>query len=117
MTNELALIRTRTYYDDLIVANLLPFDQHPAAVYLFSLNSERSRRVMSQSLRTIAALLTGQDAQTADIFSLDWAAITYAHTAVLRTRLLEQYSPATTNPMVKTISTSRPVIASNSTST
>jgi integrase len=103
MTNESALIRTRTYYDDLVVANLLPFDQHPAAVYLFRLNSERSRRVMSQSLRTIAALLTGQDAQTADIFTLDWTAITYAHTAVLRTRLLEQYSPATTNRILSAL--------------
>lgn len=107
MAQETSLIPSRAYYPDLVITGPLPFDQHPAAVYLFSLNSERSRRVMGQALRTVAALLTGQDARTVDIFSLDWSAIRYLHTAALRTRLLEQYSPATAN---RTLSALRGVL-------
>lgn len=107
MTQDHSLVPSRAYYPDLVVASPPPFDQHPAAVYLFGLASERSRRVMAQSLRTIAALLTGQDARTADIFSLDWSAIRYPHTAALRTRLLEQYSPVTVN---RTLSALRGVL-------
>lgn len=107
MTQDHSLVPSRAYYPDLVVASPPPFDQHPAAVYLFGLASERSRRVMACSLRAIAALLTGQDARTADIFSLDWSAIRYPHTAALRTRLLEQYSPVTVN---RTLSALRGVL-------
>ena len=41
---------------ELQVLTSLPLDQHPAAVYLASLSSERSRRVTAQALRTVAAL-------------------------------------------------------------
>ena len=101
MTQENAPVPV--YYTDLVVASPPPFDLHPAAVYLFGLNSERSRRVMAQSLRTAAALLTGQDARNVDIFSLDWTAIRYVHTAALRSRLLETYSPATTNRILSAL--------------
>jgi integrase len=97
MSEESSLVPSRTTYPDLVIHDPPPFDQHPAAVYLFGLTSERSRRVMGQSLRAIAGLLTGQDARTADIFTLNWSALRYPHTAALRTRLLEQYSPASTN--------------------
>ena len=90
-------------YTDLIISSPPPFDEHPAAVYLLGLTSERSRRVMGQSLRVIAALLTGQDSVKVDIFSLDWSAIRYPHTAALRTRLLEQYSPATANRILSAL--------------
>src|SRR5215207_1544054 len=61
-----------TIYPDLIEHYLPPIDQNPAAVYLYSLASEKSRRVMTQALRTIASLLTGQDARSADILSIRW---------------------------------------------
>jgi integrase len=103
LTQEQSLIPSNTYYADLMVANPVSFDQHPAAIYLFGLASERSRRVMAHSLRIIAELLTGQDSRAVDIFSLDWSAIRYVHTAALRTRLLERYSPATTNRILSAL--------------
>lgn len=103
MTSDNRLIPNHTTYADLVIANPLPLDQHPAAVYLSALTSERSRRVMNQSLRIVAALLTGQDSRAANIFNLNWSAIRYPHTAALRTRLLEQYSPATTNRILSAL--------------
>ena len=88
---------------DLVVTERIPLDQHPAAVYLASLTSERSRRVMHQALRTIAALLTGQDAKTADIFTVKWSALRYQHTAAIRSRLAEEFSAATTNRLLSAL--------------
>lgn len=99
--------RPALLYRELIAPNTLPFDQNPAVVYLASLSSERSRRVMAQALRSIAALLTGQDARTVDFLALSWSAIRYPHTAAIRARLMEQYSPATTN---RTLSALRGVL-------
>jgi site-specific recombinase XerD len=82
-------------YPDLILSNLPPIDQNPAASYLYRLQSDASRRVMAQGLRTIAALLTGQDAYSADILSIHWGGLRHTHTAALRTRLMQLYSPAT----------------------
>ncbi len=81
----------------------LPLDRHPAAVYLASLTSERSRRVMHQALRSIAALLTGGDPRTVDILLLDWGALRYPHTAALRARLAETHSAATTNRLLSAL--------------
>ncbi len=95
-------------YPDLVaLADLPALDQNPAAVYLYSLTSDRSRRVMAQTLRTVVSLLTGQDAHTADILRVNWGAIRYQHTAALRARLSEHYSPATAN---RTLSALRGVI-------
>lgn len=74
-----------------------PLDHNPAAVYLARLSSERSRRVMSQALRVLAALLTNDDPRTVDPFAVDWSALHYAHTAALRSRLLDIYGPSTVN--------------------
>jgi len=103
LTENNSLTRNHTVYTDLVIYDPPPLDQHPAAVYLYGLNSERSRRVMAQSLRAIAALLTGQDAQTVDILRLNWSAIGYPHTAALKTRLLESYSPATANRILSAL--------------
>jgi integrase len=92
---------------ELLVIAPLPLDQHPAAVYLASLTSVRSRRVMEQALRTVMALLTGQDPREADIFKLDWSRLRYQHTAALRSKLSEIYSPATAN---RTLSALRGVL-------
>lgn len=90
-----------------IVGTSHPLDQHPAAVYLASLTSERSRRVMSGDLRTIGALLTGANPRAArevDIFAIDWAALRYSHTAAIRARLIDLgYSPASVNRMLSAL--------------
>jgi site-specific recombinase XerD len=87
----------------IIVTERLPLDRHPAAVYLASLTSERSRRVMEQALRTIAALLTGQNAKEADILNVNWAALRYQHTAAIRSHLAEEFSAATTNRLLSAL--------------
>jgi integrase len=89
------------------VYDLPPIDQNPAAVYLASLTSERSQRVMEQALRVVGGLLTGKDTTTVDILAIRWAALRYAHTAALRARLGERYSPATVN---RTLSALRGVL-------
>ena len=69
---------------------------NPISVYLASLGSG-SRRAMSQALRVIAELLTGT---TVDPASLPWWNIQYQHTQAIRSRLMERYSPASTNKML-----------------
>jgi site-specific recombinase XerD len=95
---------TFTQSQDLrMVTPPLPFDRHPAAVYLAGLSSERSRRVTAQALRTITALITGEDPRQADIFALNWSALRYPHTAAIRARLAQDFSPATTNRLLSAL--------------
>ena len=98
-TNALAT----TPENDLSRVVTLPLDRHPAAVYLASLSSERSRRVTAQALRTITALLTGEDPKRADMLALNWAALRYPHTAALRARLTQDFSPATANRLLSAL--------------
>jgi len=84
-----------------------PLDHNPAAVYLASLSSQRSRRVMEHALRVIMSLLTGQDPATANVLAMNWGALRYPHSAAVRARLLEMYSPATAN---RTLSALRGVL-------
>lgn len=74
-------------------------DRHPAVVYLASL-SEGSRRTIYQSLQTIATLLS--DGQL-DVFSLDWSALRYQHTAAVRAQLATMYKPSTANKMLSAL--------------
>ena len=69
---------------------------HPAAVYLSGLG-EGSVRTMRQALNTMAALLTNGEC---DLYSLDWAALCYQHTAALRSILAQKYAPTTANKML-----------------
>ena len=62
---------------------------------------------MEQTLRTAAAYLTGQNPRTVNMLAINWSAIRYPHTAALRARLVEQYSPATVN---RTLSAVRGVL-------
>lgn len=66
-----------------------PADMNPALVYLASLPAASGRRTQAQALRVIAELLGG----TVD--TIEWGALRYAHTAAIRTRIIEQYAPAT----------------------
>jgi len=83
----------------LIVRSPLPADQQPALVYLARL-AVGSRRTMSESLDTVAGLLTSNrcDKQT-----LQWSALRYQHTAALRTLLAQLYAPATANKMLAAV--------------
>ena len=69
---------------------------NPVAVYLASLGSG-SRRAMKQALRVITEMLTGTNADPA---SLPWWNVGYQHTQAIRSRLMERYSPASTNKML-----------------
>jgi site-specific recombinase XerD len=71
-----------------------PLDRNPAAVYLASLPSPESRRTLGATLEVIAGLLSGGKANAAQI---PWGSVRYAHTAALRSALLQRYKPATTN--------------------
>lgn len=74
----------------------VPFDRHPAAVYLAKL-SPGSRRSMRQALNVVAGMLTdGQD----NAQSFKWAALRYQHTQAIRAKLAEKYAPASANKIL-----------------
>jgi site-specific recombinase XerD len=83
----------------LILVHHLPADRHPAAVYLARL-APGSRRTMRAALNLVAALLTSG---AADAQSLDWSALRYQHAQALRSRLTEQYKPATANKVLSAL--------------
>lgn len=82
----------------LILADAVPLERHPAAVYLARL-APGSRRTMRGSLEAIAELLIGQ----ADARALDWSALRFQHTAAIRARLAATYAPTTTNKMLSAL--------------
>lgn len=81
----------------------LPLDRHPAAVYLASLSSPRSRRVMEQALRSVASILMDIDMADANVMQLDWGALRYPHTAAIRAQLSQEYAPATANRILSAL--------------
>lgn len=68
-------------------------DRHPAAVYLARL-APTGRRGVAAGLRIIAQLLTGG---AADVETLPWHELRYAHTHAVRSALAERYAPSTAN--------------------
>ena len=86
---------TKTKSTELILAEAPAMDRNPAAVYLASLSAS-GRRTMHQALDTIAGILTGN----ADAFSCNWAVVRFQHTTAIRTKLAENYAPATANKML-----------------
>lgn len=83
----------------LIHRDRLPHDKNPALVFLGRL-SVGSRRTMSQSLNTIAGLLTAGRLNGAALY---WPAVRYQHVAAIRQKLVEQYRPATVNKMLSAL--------------
>lgn len=75
----------------------LPTDRNPAAVYLGSL-SKTGRVTMQSALDGIAGKLTR--GRITDARLLDWRALRYQHVAALRSRLMDEYAPATANKML-----------------
>ena len=74
----------------------IPLTLHPAEVYLRSLGSG-SRRTMREALNAIAKLLTDNKC---DATTLDWSKLKYQHTAIIRSILMDKYSPAMANKMI-----------------
>ena len=75
------------------LAQLEPADRHPAAVYLASLGSAKSRTSQRSALEAIARELGA----AGDLNAVPWARLRYPHVAALRTRIAEKYAPATAN--------------------
>lgn len=92
-SNGLAKIEDR----GLVLSAAVAADQNPVTVYLARLGSPRSRRVQGDALARIAAILTGG---AVPAVALDWSAIRYQHAQAIRSRLAEQYAPATVNRML-----------------
>lgn len=72
----------------------LSLDQNPAAVYLASLGSDKSRITMEANLDIIARLLG-----SLDCFTCNWAGLRFQHTAAIRARLQEIPSSKTGKPL------------------
>ena len=81
----------------LILDTALPLDQNPAAVYIASLPAETGQRTQAQALRVIASTLG------TDINLLNWGALRYQHTAAIRAKIAQRYSPATANKMLSAL--------------
>jgi site-specific recombinase XerD len=75
----------------------VPLAKHPAAVYLDSLGSNRSKATMVAGLDIMAKLLTNGECGA---MTLNWAALRYRHTAALRSALEKKYAPASVNQML-----------------
>jgi site-specific recombinase XerD len=81
---------------ELVAVQPVPADRHPAAVYLASL-APGSRRTMRQALDAVAGILTRGQATAA---TLEWTALRYPHTQLVRSALAARYAPATANKML-----------------
>ena len=79
------------------LASPVPLALHPAAVYLDSLGSDRSKATMVAGLDIMAKLLTNGECGA---MTLNWAALRYKHTAALRSALEKKYAPASVNQML-----------------
>jgi hypothetical protein len=79
----------------LVEAVTVPVEQNPALVYLASLDSPNSRRVMRDALNAVSRILYG--GLRSDLREVEWAAFRYSHVAAMRSLLAERYKPATVN--------------------
>jgi hypothetical protein len=71
-------------------------EQNPALVYLARLRSKTSRVTMESALKVIAELLSKGTPYT----EIEWHRLQYAHGVMIRTKLLAEHSPRTTNKML-----------------
>ena len=87
---------TMNKQSELILSQPLPLEQNPAAVYIATL-AITGKRTQAQALRVIASMFD------TDIYRLDWGALRYEHTAAIRAKLAQSYSPATANKMLSAL--------------
>lgn len=73
-------------------------DKHPVSVYLASLSHD-SRPAIKSGLAVIAKLVNAQ----ADLFTLPWHELRFAHTKAVRSKILEMYAPRTVNRMIASL--------------
>lgn len=90
MTNQLT-------QNELILSKPRPLDQNAAAVYVASLPADTGKRTQAQALRVIAGILN------TDVNLLNWGALRYQHTAMIRARIAETYSPASANKFLSAL--------------
>jgi len=74
-----------------------PWDQNPAAVYIASLHAESGRRTQAHALRVVARVLG------IDYDHLKWGALRLRHTAAIRARIVDVYSPSTANKILSAL--------------
>jgi integrase/recombinase XerD len=82
---------------ELILDRPQPLDENAAAVYVASLPAETGRRTQAQALRVVAQALG------TDLDRLNWGALRYQHTAAIRAKIAQSYSPATANKMLSAL--------------
>jgi integrase/recombinase XerD len=71
---------------------------NPAAVYLASLGSQKSRTTMRAALNTVASELSAPNA-----LAVAWGALRYQHAAAIRSRLSRRLAPATVNKILSAL--------------
>lgn len=86
-----------TTQTELILSQPLPLDENAAAVYIASLPADTGKRTQAQALRVIAKIFD------TDINLLNWAALRYQHTAAIRARVAQAYSPASANKILSAL--------------
>ena len=84
-------------YNELLLSQPKPLDQNAAAVYIASLPADSGKRTQAQALRVIAKIFG------TDISLLNWAALRYQHTAAIRARVAQSYSPASANKILSAL--------------
>lgn len=75
------------------LAEIIPSDQNPAAVYLAGLGSAKSRRTMHGALKRIMRAI----GSTLDPLAFPWRSIRYQHAVAIKAALIAQHGPATVN--------------------
>ena len=85
--------------NSLTLSSPLPLDQNPAAVYVASLGGPHSTggRTQAQALRVIAEILHS------DPLNLDWSALRYQHTAMIRAKVAATCAPATARKILSAL--------------
>jgi site-specific recombinase XerD len=81
----------------LILSSPLPLDQNAAAVYIASLPAKTGQRTQAQALRVVASILNTEPN------TLNWGALRYQHTAMIRSQLSQSYAPATANKILSAL--------------
>src|SRR5258706_3640827 len=95
--NTITQPRGSSGQNELILQQQKPLEQNAAAVYVASLPADSGKRTQAQALRVIAGIFN------ADVNLLNWGALRYQHTAAIRARLSETYSPASANKIMSAL--------------
>lgn len=90
----------------LAAPGMLAPDMNPAAIYLNSLTSELSRYTMRNALRTIIAMMYDKSVEAVndlEMLHFNWARLRYQHTAAIRARIANRYSPSSANRILSAL--------------